>query len=172
MTVLANEQVIDGKGWRSGADVERRELTQWFFNISSMAEELLDALDGLDNWPAKVRLMQENWIGKSRGLQMTFDLTSQSHGHSDIEIYTTRPDTLSGASFMAISTDHPLSKALEADNVDLAAFNAECRKLGTSEVDLEKADKALLGIKGFVSIPASDYLAVANPPLPECRISN
>jgi leucyl-tRNA synthetase len=141
MTVLANEQVIDGKGWRSGADVERRELTQWFFNISSMAEELLDALDGLDNWPAKVRLMQENWLGKSRGLQMTFDLTSQSHGHSDIEIYTTRPDTLSGASFMAISTDHPLSKALEADNVDLAAFNAECRKLGTSEVDLEKADK-------------------------------
>ncbi|MEX0282375.1 MAG: leucine--tRNA ligase [Arenibacterium sp.] len=141
MTVLANEQVIDGKGWRSGAEVERRELTQWFFNISSMAEELLDALEGLDDWPAKVRLMQENWIGKSRGLQMVFDLTEPAHGHNGIEIYTTRPDTLAGASFMAISTDHPLSKALEAENADLAAFNAECRRLGTSEVELEKADK-------------------------------
>ena len=141
MTVLANEQVIDGKGWRSGAEVERRELTQWFFNISSMAEELLDALEGLDDWPAKVRLMQGNWIGKSRGLQMVFDLTEPAHGHNGIEIYTTRPDTLAGASFMAISTDHPLSKALEAENADLAAFNAECRRLGTSEVELEKADK-------------------------------
>jgi leucyl-tRNA synthetase len=141
MTVLANEQVIDGKGWRSGADVERRELTQWFFKISDMAEELLDALDNLDNWPAKVRLMQENWIGKSRGLQMRFDLTAPAHGHSDIEVYTTRPDTLAGASFMALSTDHPLAKALEADNADLAAFSAECRSLGTSEVELEKADK-------------------------------
>ncbi|MEP3329260.1 leucine--tRNA ligase [Sedimentitalea sp.] len=141
MTVLANEQVIDGKGWRSGADVERRELTQWFFKISDMAEELLEALDGLENWPAKVRLMQENWIGKSRGLQMTFDLTAPEHGHDGIEVYTTRPDTLAGASFMALSTDHPLSRALEADNPDLAAFNADCRKLGTSEVELEKADK-------------------------------
>lgn len=141
MTVLANEQVIDGKGWRSGADVERRELTQWFFKISSMSEELLEALDNLDNWPAKVRLMQENWIGKSRGLQMRFDLTAPVHGHTDIEVYTTRPDTLAGASFMALSTDHPLAKALEADNPDLAAFSAECRRLGTSEVELEKADK-------------------------------
>ncbi|MEX0282044.1 MAG: leucine--tRNA ligase [Arenibacterium sp.] len=141
MTVLANEQVIDGKGWRSGADVERRELTQWFFNISSMAEELLDALETLDDWPAKVRLMQENWIGKSRGLQMVFDLSKPMHGHEGIEIYTTRPDTLAGASFMAISTDHPLSKALEADNKELAAFNAECRRLGTSEIELEKAEK-------------------------------
>ncbi|MEX0337818.1 MAG: leucine--tRNA ligase [Arenibacterium sp.] len=141
MTVLANEQVIDGKGWRSGADVERRELTQWFFNISSMAEELLEALDTLDDWPAKVRLMQENWIGKSRGLQMVFDLIEPAHGHEGIEIYTTRPDTLAGASFMAISTDHPLSKALESENAELAAFNAECRRLGTSEVELEKADK-------------------------------
>jgi leucyl-tRNA synthetase len=141
MTVLANEQVIDGKGWRSGADVERRELTQWFFKISDMAEELLDALDNLDNWPAKVRLMQENWIGKSRGLQMRFDLTAPAHGHTDIEVYTTRPDTLAGASFMALSTDHPLAKALEADNPGLAAFSAECRSLGTSEVELEKADK-------------------------------
>ncbi len=141
MTVLANEQVIDGKGWRSGADVERRELTQWFFKISDMAEELLSALDGLDNWPAKVRLMQENWIGKSRGLQMAFALSAPVHGFDKLEIYTTRPDTLAGASFMAISTDHPLSRALEADNPDLAAFNAECRRLGTSEAELEKADK-------------------------------
>ncbi|TDK46218.1 leucine--tRNA ligase [Antarcticimicrobium luteum] len=141
MTVLANEQVIDGKGWRSGAEVERRELTQWFFKISDMAEELLEALDGLENWPAKVRLMQENWIGKSRGLQMSFDLTAPVHGHDGIEIYTTRPDTLAGASFMALSTDHPLSRALEADNPDLAAFNADCRKLGTSEAELEKAEK-------------------------------
>jgi len=141
MTVLANEQVIDGKGWRSGAEVERRELTQWFFKISDMAEELLEALDGLDNWPAKVRLMQENWIGKSRGLQMSFALTEPTHGHEGIEIYTTRPDTLAGASFIALSTDHPLSRALEGDNADLAAFNAQCRKMGTSEAELEKAEK-------------------------------
>jgi leucyl-tRNA synthetase len=141
MTVLANEQVIDGKGWRSGADVARRELTQWFFRISDMAGDLLAALDGLDNWPAKVRLMQENWIGKSRGLQMSFALSTPTHGFDAIAIYTTRPDTLAGASFMALSTDHPLSKALEADNAELAAFNAECRRLGTSEVALEKADK-------------------------------
>ncbi|MDU9004109.1 leucine--tRNA ligase [Sedimentitalea todarodis] len=141
MTVLANEQVIDGKGWRSGADVERRELTQWFFKISDMAEELLDALDGLDNWPAKVRLMQENWIGKSRGLQMTFALSEPVHDHTGIDVYTTRPDTLAGASFMALSIDHPLSRALEADNPDLAAFNAAGRKMGTSEVELEKAEK-------------------------------
>ncbi len=141
MTVLANEQVIDGKGWRSGADVERRELTQWFFNISSMAEELLDALDGLDNWPAKVRLMQENWIGKSRGLEMDFALSAPAHGHDSLKIYTTRPDTLAGASFMAISPDHPLSKALESDNADLAAFNADCRRMDTTEAAMEKAEK-------------------------------
>ena len=141
MTVLANEQVIDGKGWRSGAEVERRELTQWFFKISDMAEELLDALDGLENWPAKVRLMQENWIGKSRGLQMGFTLTAPAHGIDQIEVYTTRPDTLAGASFVALSTDHPLSKALEAENAELAAFNADCRKMGTSEAELEKAEK-------------------------------
>jgi len=161
MTVLANEQVIDGKGWRSGADVERRELTQWFFKISDMAEELLAALDGLDNWPAKVRLMQENWIGKSRGLQMKFAMSAPVHGHDALEIYTTRPDTLAGASFMAISTDHPLSKALEADNPDLAAFNAECRKLGTSEADLEQADK-----RGF-----NTGLTVQHPLYPDQTLS-
>ena len=97
MTVLANEQVIDGKGWRSGADVERRDLVQWFFKISDMAGELLDALDGLENWPAKVRLMQSNWIGRSRGLQFGFGLTENETGHDRIEVYTTRPDTLLGA---------------------------------------------------------------------------
>ncbi|WP_158965458.1 leucine--tRNA ligase [Chachezhania sediminis] len=141
MTVLANEQVIDGKGWRSGAEVERRELTQWFFKISSMAGELLDALDGLENWPAKVRLMQENWIGRSRGLQMVFNLTAPVEGHDGIEVYTTRPDTLLGASFVAIANDHPLAKALEAGDASLAAFNADCRKSGTSEAELEKAEK-------------------------------
>ena len=141
MTVLANEQVIDGKGWRSGADVERRELTQWFFKISAMADELLTALDGLDNWPAKVRLMQENWIGKSRGLQMDFALSAPVHGHAALTIYTTRPDTLAGASFMAISPDHPLSKALEGDNAELAAFNEACRRMDTTEAAMEKAEK-------------------------------
>ncbi|WP_292292810.1 leucine--tRNA ligase [Marivita sp.] len=141
MTVLANEQVIDGKGWRSGAEVERRELTQWFFKISDMSEELLDALDGLDDWPAKVKLMQANWIGKSRGLQFAFSTIDAPEGHDRIEVYTTRPDTLMGASFVGISPDHPLAKHLEKDNPDLAAFNAECRKGGTTEEALEKAEK-------------------------------
>ncbi len=141
MTVLANEQVIDGKGWRSGAEVERKELTQWFFKISDMAEELLGALDGLEDWPAKVRLMQENWIGKSRGLQFAFSLVEGAGAHDRIEVYTTRPDTLMGASFVGISPDHPLAKELEQSNPDLAAFNAECRKGGTTEEALEKAEK-------------------------------
>ncbi|MGV6811472.1 MAG: leucine--tRNA ligase [Brevirhabdus sp.] len=144
MTVLANEQVIDGKGWRSDAPVERRELTQWFFKISDFAEELLEALDGLENWPEKVRLMQANWIGKSRGLQFSWALTEPAAGFDGIEVYTTRPDTLNGASFVGISPDHPLAKALEEGNADLAAFNAECRRMGTSEADMEKAEK-----KGF-----------------------
>ncbi|MCE8007188.1 leucine--tRNA ligase [Aestuariivita sp.] len=141
MTVLANEQVIDGKGWRSDAEVERRELTQWFFKISDMAEELLDAIDGLDNWPAKVKLMQANWIGKSRGLQFAFSVIDGPGGHDRIEVYTTRPDTLLGASFIGISPDHPLAKQLEKDNAELAAFTAECRRGGTTEEALEKADK-------------------------------
>ncbi|SFJ80049.1 leucine--tRNA ligase [Jannaschia pohangensis] len=141
MTVLANEQVIDGRGWRSGAEVERRELTQWAFAISSMAEDLLDSLATLKDWPEKVRLMQENWIGKSRGLQMTFAMTAPVHGHAGIEIYTTRPDTLRGASFIAIAPEHPLAKALAAENPDLAAFNVDVRKGGTTEEALEKAEK-------------------------------
>ena len=138
MTVLANEQVIDGKGWRSGAEVERRELTQWFFKISDFAEDLLEAIDGLDDWPAKVKLMQANWIGKSRGLQFSFERTD---GGDPIEVYTTRPDTLMGASFVGISPDHPLAKALAESDPKVAAFRAEASKGGTTEEALEKAPK-------------------------------
>jgi leucyl-tRNA synthetase len=138
MTVLANEQVEAGRGWRSGALVERRELTQWFFNISSMSEELLAALSGLENWPAKVRLMQENWIGKSRGLEFGFE---RSDGQGMIDVYTTRPDTLMGASFVGISPDHPIAKGLAVDNPAVAAFIAECNKMGTTEEAVETAEK-------------------------------
>jgi leucyl-tRNA synthetase len=139
--VLANEQVIEGRGWRSGAVVERRELVQWFFRISAFAGELLDALEGLDDWPAKVRLMQANWIGRSRGLQMTFPLTAPCAGAEGIEVYTTRPDTLMGASFVAVSPDHPLARALEAERPEVAAFCAEARKGGTTEEAIETAEK-------------------------------
>jgi leucyl-tRNA synthetase len=140
MTVLANEQVIDGKGWRSGAAVERRELTQWFFKISDYSEELLSALDGLKDWPEKVRLMQANWIGQSRGLQFAFDTVGAPKSFDKLEVYTTRPDTLLGASFAAISPDHPLAKALE-DDLAVAAFVAQCRKGGTSAEEIETAEK-------------------------------
>ena len=140
MTVLANEQVIDGKGWRSGAAVERRELTQWFFKISDYSEELLTALDGLKDWPEKVRLMQANWIGQSRGLQFAFDTVGAPAGFDKLEVYTTRPDTLMGASFAAISPDHPLAKTLEADP-KVAAFLAQCRLGGTTAEALETAEK-------------------------------
>ncbi|WP_120499010.1 leucine--tRNA ligase [Roseovarius sp. EL26] len=138
MTVLANEQVENGRGWRSGALVERRELTQWFFKISDHSEELLSALDTLENWPAKVRLMQENWIGKSRGLQFGFERTD---GGDPITVYTTRPDTLMGASFVGISPDHPIAKQLEGENPEVAAFVAECRKGGTTEEAIETGEK-------------------------------
>ena len=138
MTVLANEQVEQGRGWRSGALVERRELTQWFFKISDYSDELLSALDGLDDWPAKVKLMQANWIGKSRGLQFGFQRVD---GGAPIEVYTTRPDTLLGASFVGISPDHPIAKHLETHNPALAAFNIEARKGGTTEEAIETAEK-------------------------------
>ncbi len=140
MTVLANEQVIDGKGWRSGAPVERRELEQWFFRISDHSAELLEALDRLGNWPEKVRLMQANWIGRSKGLRFGFETVNAPAGFGRIEVYTTRPDTLMGASFVAIAADHPLAKALESDPA-VAAFNAECRKGGTSAAEIETAEK-------------------------------
>ncbi|GAB1477536.1 leucine--tRNA ligase [Paracoccaceae bacterium] len=141
MTVLANEQVIDGKGWRSGAAVERRELTQWFFKISDYSAELLSALDGLKDWPEKVRLMQANWIGQSRGLQFAFATRGAPEGFDRLEVYTTRPDTLMGASFAAISPDHPLAKHLERHDPAIAAFVAECRRGGTSAEALETGEK-------------------------------
>ena len=141
MTVLANEQVIDGKGWRSGAAVERRELTQWFFKISDYSEELLSALDGLKDWPEKVRLMQANWIGKSRGIEVDFPLVEPVAGLEALTCYSTRPDTLRAATFMAIAPEHPLARALaEADPV-VAEFCEECRRGGTSEAAIETAEK-------------------------------
>ncbi|MGH1369830.1 MAG: leucine--tRNA ligase [Maritimibacter sp.] len=153
MTVLANEQVIDGKGWRSGAEVVRRELTQWFFKISEYSEELLDALDTLKDWPEKVRLMQANWIGKSRGLQFGFERTD---GGAAIEVYTTRPDTLLGASFVGISPDHPLAKELETTNPEIAAFCAECRKGGTTAAEIETAEKKGMNTGLTVKHPSDD----------------
>ena len=141
MTVLANEQVENGKGWRSGALVERKELTQWFFKISEYSDELLSALDGLENWPEKVRTMQKNWIGKSQGLQFDFKTSGAPKGFEKLEVYTTRPDTLFGASFAAISCDHPLAKELEKNNADIANFNLECRQIGTTQEALETAEK-------------------------------
>jgi len=153
MTVLANEQVENGRGWRSGALVERRALTQWFFRISDFAEELLEALDGLDNWPAKVKTMQANWIGRSRGLQFGFERTD---GGAPIEVYTTRPDTLMGASFIGISPDHPLARQLEAENPEVARFVAECRKGGTTEEAIETAEKLGLDTGLRVKHPLDD----------------
>jgi leucyl-tRNA synthetase len=141
-TVLANEQVIDGRGWRSNAPIERRRLAQWFFKITRYSDDLLAALDRLDRWPEKVRLMQRNWIGKSEGLRVRFAFAEPSpSGHDAIEVFTTRHDTLFGASFIAISPDHPLSAALAVDNPGLTEFIAECRHLGTSIAAIETAEK-------------------------------
>ena len=147
-TVLANEQVVDGRGWRSGAIVEQRELTQWFFRISDYSEELLAGLDGLDRWPDKVRLMQRNWIGRSEGMLVRFAIDPASRGAlagepaSDaLEIYTTRPDTLFGAKFMAVAPDHPLAAAAARHDPKLAAFIEECRRIGTSVAAIETAEK-------------------------------
>src|SRR6185436_16669461 len=128
-TVLANEQVIDGRGWRSGAVVEQREMNQWVFKITRYSQELLDAIDTLDRWPEKVRLMQKNWIGRSEGLLVRFalDPATTPGGESELEIFTTRPDTLFGAKFMALSPDHPLAAAAAKNNPKLAEFIAECR---------------------------------------------
>jgi leucyl-tRNA synthetase len=143
-TVLANEQVIDGRGWRSGAIVEQRELTQWFLKITDFSQDLLDALSGLDKWPEKVRLMQQNWIGRSEGLLVRFELITGPGNTSSLEVYTTRPDTLFGAKFLAIAADHPLAQQVAASNPELQAFIAECRRTGTSAAALETAEK-----KGF-----------------------
>ena len=138
MTVLANEQVIDGKGWRSGAPVERRKLSQWFLKITDFADELLTGLETLDKWPDKVRLMQENWIGKSQGLKCTFRFPGGTDG---IDVFTTRPDTMFGASFVAIAADHPVAQKLAANASDLQSFIEECRKGGTTAADIETAEK-------------------------------
>ncbi|HEY0106932.1 MAG TPA: leucine--tRNA ligase [Rhizomicrobium sp.] len=137
LTVLANEQVIDGRGWRSGALVERRKLSQWFFRITRYSEELLRALDGLDRWPDKVRLMQKNWIGRSEGLRFSFQL---SNGEA-LDVFSTRPDTLFGASFVALSPDHPLTEELAGADPKLVDFIAQCRRTGTAEAAIETAEK-------------------------------
>jgi len=136
-TVLANEQVIDGRGWRSGALVERRKLNQWFLKITDFAEELLEGLGTLDKWPEKVRLMQENWIGKSQGLQFAFDLSNGTR----LEVYTTRPDTIFGASFVAVAADHPLARSVAAANPAAQDFIALCKQGGTTAAELETAEK-------------------------------
>lgn len=143
MTVLANEQVIDGRGWRSGAVVEQREMNQWVFKITKYSQELLDALDGLDRWPDKVRLMQRNWIGRSEGLLVRFalDQATTPAGESELKIFTTRPDTLFGAKFMAISANHPLATAAAAKDPKLAEFNAEIKKIGTAQEIIDTAEK-------------------------------
>jgi len=142
-TVLANEQVIDGRGWRSGALVEQRELTQWFFAITKYAAPLLEALDRLDRWPEKVRLMQKNWIGRSEGLLVRFALDSATapNGETELEVFTTRPDTLFGAKFMALAPDHPLAAAAAKDNPRLREFIEQCRHRGTAAAEIETAEK-------------------------------
>jgi leucyl-tRNA synthetase len=157
-TVLANEQVIDGKGWRSGAEVERRKLNQWFFKITHFADELLAAIDGLERWPEKVRLMQTNWLGRSEGALIRFPLAGRD---GSLEVFTTRPDTLWGASFMAIAPDHPLAQQLAAEKPELAAFIEECLKLGTSEEALERAEK-----RGFDTGLSCRHPLGATPDLP------
>ena len=145
-TVLANEQVIDGRGWRSGALVEQRELTQWFFKITKFSQELLDGLNGLDEWPEKVRVMQRNWIGKSEGALLRWKIAgdTQVDGFNEIECFSTRPDTIFGASFIAIAADHPIARKLAEKNTKLKDFIDECHRKGTSTAEIETAEK-----KGF-----------------------
>ncbi|MFL6764863.1 MAG: leucine--tRNA ligase [Sphingomicrobium sp.] len=160
MTVLANEQVIDGKGWRSGADVERRKLAQWFLKITDFADDLLEGLKGLDQWPDKVRLMQENWIGRSRGLQFCFRLSEPVGSIEDVEVFTTRPDTIFGASFVAIAAAHPIARAVAERDSEAAEFIAECQRGGTSLAEIEAAEK-----KGYRTA-----IEVVHPLDPEWRL--
>jgi len=156
-TVLANEQVIDGRGWRSGAPVEKKRLSQWFLKITDYAPDLLAALEGLDRWPERVRVMQEKWIGRSEGARLGFSLASPVDGIEQVEVYTTRPDTLFGMSFLALAPEHPLAAAAAAHDPAAAAFVAECRSMGTSEAVIEAAEK-----KGF-----DTGLRVRHPFLPD-----
>jgi leucyl-tRNA synthetase len=159
-TVLANEQVENGLGWRSGAPVERRRLTQWFLRITDYADDLIEGLKTLDRWPDKVRVMQENWIGRSSGLRLTFAIATPDAPAAGIEVYTTRPDTLYGASFVAVAPDHPLAEAVAAKDAKAAAFVAECRRGGTSEAAIEAAEK-----RGYFT-----GLEVAHPFDPDWRL--
>jgi leucyl-tRNA synthetase len=142
-TVLANEQVVDGRGWRSGAVVEKRKLNQWFLRITDYADDLIDSLKTLDRWPDKVRTMQENWIGRSKGLKFAFNWADAAPAgfESGLEVYTTRPDTLYGASFVGVAPDHPLAEMIAAQDPKAAAFIAECRRGGASEAEIETAEK-------------------------------
>ena len=148
-TVLANEQVINGKGWRSNATVERKKLSQWFFNITKFADPLLEDLNILDGWPEKVKLMQKNWIGKSFGCEIKFRITNNK---SEIKVFTTRPDTIFGASFIALSNDHPLNKNY-IDKKDFIKFKKECDKTGTTEEALANAEKLGYNTGLFVEHP-------------------
>ena len=140
-TVLANEQVIDGRGWRSGAVVERREIPQWFIRITAYAEELLEGLDTLDGWPEAVRTMQRNWIGKSRGVELAFGLNEPVAGLDRIEVYTTRPDTLYGVTYISLAAEHPITLALADANDELAAFVSDCKQTSVAEADMAQAEK-------------------------------
>ena len=140
-TVLANEQVIDGRGWKSGAPVEKRKLAQWFLKITEFAEDLLAGLDTLEHWPERVRTMQRNWIGRSEGAEIDFRLGAPLAGIETVRVFTTRPDTIFGMSFLALAPDHPLAAAIAGHNREAAAFIAECQHLGTSEAAIEAADK-------------------------------
>ena len=140
-TVLANEQVIDGRGWRSGALVERKEIPQWFIKITAYAEELLEDLDKLPNWPEQVKTMQRNWIGKSRGLEMRFDLTEPVGEFDGFEIYTTRPDTLMGVTYVSLAAEHPIAKLLAETNLQLAQFIADCKVQSVAEADMATMEK-------------------------------
>ena len=158
-TVLANEQVVDGRGWRSGAEVERRLLSQWFLKITEYADDLLDAIDRLERWPDRVRLMQQNWIGRSEGAEVSFRLTRASPDSSDsITVFTTRPDTLFGASFLAVAANHPIALALAEDDDAAADFVAECAKLGTSEAAVETAEKKGYDTGLYVAHPLDDSI--------------
>ena len=140
-TVLANEQVVDGKGWRSGAPVERRSMRQWFFNITNYAEELLGDLEQLEGWPARVRTMQENWIGRSEGAQFYFEVKNTDFKNEKLEVYSTRPDTIYGATFCCLAPEHPLSEKMAETDAEARAFIEECQGMGTAEEAIEKAEK-------------------------------
>ena len=157
-TVLANEQVIDGKGWRSGAIVQRKKLNQWFFNISKFSNDLLEELDGLKNWPNKVKSMQKNWIGKSYGCEIDFKIEG-GNGIKNIKCFTTRPDTLFGMSFLALSIDHPISKHFE-NNRDFRDFKEECSKTGTTEESIAQGEKIGFKTNLIAKNPFDEHIKV------------